>query len=143
MKQLLNKTALVTGASRGIGKAIAMQLATEGCFVILHYSNDRAAADALLETVESIGGKGALIQATFGQQGAVETQVEQFDRVLGDKKLDILINNAGILHRVNLAEMSEEQYDELFDINVKAPFFLTQQLVPRMNDGGRIINLSS
>jgi NAD(P)-dependent dehydrogenase (short-subunit alcohol dehydrogenase family) len=143
MSSLLNKTALVTGASRGIGKAIALKLASEGAYVLVHYATNDQAAHETLARIKANGGNGTLFKCKFENLHNIDVLVDQVDNHLNGNKVDILINNAGILHRIDMENITEEHFDALFSVNVKAPFFLTRQLVKRMNDGGRIINISS
>lgn len=143
MKKLEHKIALVTGASRGIGKAIAIQLATEGAFVIIHYASNQKAANKTLSDINALGGKGITIKSDFSSVNEITSLFKELDEILGNKKIDILVNNAGILNKYDLEHITEEQFDSQFAINVKSPFFITQQALPRINDGGRIINISS
>lgn len=142
---LKNKIAFVTGASRGIGKAIALRLAQDGAFVILQYAKNKSAAEQLLKEIKQRGSDGELVCADFNSAQAVETLFEQIDKILDIQKakIDILINNAGIGCIQGIEEMTDAKFTELLSINVKAPFFVTQKALPRMNDGGRIVNLSS
>ncbi|NER14715.1 SDR family oxidoreductase [Leptobacterium flavescens] len=143
MKKLQDKIALVTGASRGIGKSAAVHLATEGAFVIVHYANQREAALKTVEEIEAFGGKAIALKADFSSLENITALFKEIDQLLKGKKLDILINNAGILNKFGLEEITETQFDEQFAVNVKSPFFITQQAISRLNDGGRIINISS
>ncbi|NAS32252.1 SDR family oxidoreductase [Flavobacteriaceae bacterium R38] len=138
-----NKIALITGASRGIGKAISIHLAAQGVFVIMHYASNDKAAHQTLDEVNAVGGKGILIKSDFSSMKGIDCLFEELDKVLEGNKIDILVNNAGILNRFNLENITEAQFDSQFSINVKSPFFVTQQALPRLNDGGRIINISS
>jgi 3-oxoacyl-[acyl-carrier protein] reductase len=139
--KLQNKVALVTGASRGIGKAIALKLASEGARVIVHYKGNEDAAREVLVQIEQHGGSGVLARADLGdlnQIAQIFTQTESdFPR------LDILVNNAGWADFKPLENVSENDFDAIFNLNVKGLFFLTQEAVRRMNDGGRIVNISS
>lgn len=142
MSALNGKTALVTGASRGIGRAIALRLAHDGARVGVHYG---AGADAAKQTVQEIldaGGDAFTVQATLGVPGDTDTLWAAFDAHAD--RLDILVNNAGILGgRIAFADLDESTYDEIFAVNTRAPFFLTQRAVPRLRDNGRIVNLST
>ena len=138
-----NKIALITGASRGIGKAIALHLASEEIFVIMHYASNDKAARQTLDEVNAIDGNGVLIKSDFSSVKGIEYLFEEVDKVLKRDKIDILINNAGILNKFDLENITEAQFDSQFSINVKSPFFITQQALTRLNDGGRIINISS
>ena len=143
MKQLQHKIALVTGASRGIGKAIAILLASEGAFVIIHYSSNGSKANDTLKSIRKLGGVGALVKADFSSLDEINHMYKEIDILLEGKKIDILVNNAGILNKFDLETITEEQFDTQFAINIKSPFFVTQQAIPRLNSGGRIINISS
>ncbi|MCW5830843.1 MAG: SDR family oxidoreductase [Labilithrix sp.] len=146
MTSLEGKTALVTGSSRGIGRAIAQRLARDGATVIIHYGKNReAAADALAE-IESVGGHGFVVGAELSEPGAVESLFAAIDAELeqrGIDHLDVVVNNAGIGLQKDLAGTSSEEFDQVFAVNVKAPFFIAQQAATRMRAGGRIINISS
>jgi NAD(P)-dependent dehydrogenase (short-subunit alcohol dehydrogenase family) len=143
MKSLANKIALVTGASRGIGKATAIHLAQEGATVLVHFARQSEAAQQVVKEITSLGGQANSVQADISQLTGIEELFSQTDQVLDGKKLDILVNNAGVYASGSVEEITEEQYDAQFNINVKAPFFITQQALRRMNEGGRIINISS
>lgn len=147
MKRLENKIALVTGGSRGIGKGIALRLAEEGALVIVHYGTRRDAADQVVQTIQDQGGRaialGAKLESVDGAKGLIHSLKEELLRVTGDNRFDILVNNAGIGTSKTFEETTEESFDELLAVNVKAPFFLVQQALPLLRDGGRIVNISS
>lgn len=147
MKRLENKIALVTGGSRGIGKGIALRLAEEGALVIVHYGTRRNAADQVVQTIQDQGGRaialGAKLESVDGTKGLIHSLKEELLRVTGDNRFDILVNNAGIGTSQSFEETTEESFDELFAVNVKAPFFLVQQALPLLRDDGRIVNISS
>ncbi|WFB58428.1 SDR family oxidoreductase [Paenibacillus sp. BR1-192] len=147
MKRLDNKVALVTGGSRGIGKGIALRLAEEGALVVVHYGNRRDAADEVVQTIQVQGGRaialGAGLESVDGAKGLICSLREELLRVTGDQHFDILVNNAGIGTSKTFEETTEESFDELLAVNVKAPFFLVQQALPLLRDGGRIVNISS
>lgn len=145
-KKLKNKVALVTGGSRGIGKAICIRLACDGAFIIIHYAKNKSLAENVLAEVIQHGGSGAIIEADFRSIDGVATLMKKIDETLETKKLngiDIFVNNAGIGLICGIEEMTETQFNELFEINVKSPFFVTQKMLSRINDGGRIISISS
>lgn len=150
MSKLNGKAALVTGASRGIGRAIANRLAQEGALTAVHYGKNREAAEEVVREIERSGGRAFAIGAVLDTVQSVESLYAALDEELrqqtgetGETGLDILVNNAGIGLAVSIDETSEKDFDEVMRVNVKMPFFLIQQALPRLRDGGRIINLSS
>lgn len=146
-QSLSNKVALVTGASRGIGRAIAVALAKQGATVAVHYGGSTEAANQTVSEVEAAGGKAFLIQEDLSQPGAAKHLFAKLDSELttrtGTNKFDILVNNAGVAPFTPLSETSEEEFDNIFAINVRSPYFLAQEAATRLNDNARIINLSS
>ncbi|MGQ4718768.1 SDR family oxidoreductase [Streptomyces anulatus] len=141
MGTLTGKTALVTGGSRGIGRGIAEQLGRDGAVVGVHYgSNDSAAAETVA-AIEAAGGKAFALGAELTAPNAAATLWAAFDAHADG--LDILVNNAGIGTSQKFTEIEEEEYDRLFTVNAKAPFFLTRQGLDRLRDGGRVINIST
>ncbi|WZO96275.1 SDR family oxidoreductase [Isosphaeraceae bacterium EP7] len=141
MPGLVGKVALVTGASRGIGRSIAVRLGREGASVVVNYSGNAQAAGDTVAAVEEAGGKAFAVQADVGRVADV---VRLFDEAIGRYgRLDILVNNAGALTNAPIADVTEEEFDRLFAVNVKGVFFACQQAARRMADGGRIINFSS
>lgn len=147
MKKLSGKTALVTGGSRGIGRGIALRLAEEGALVAVHYGTNRPAAEHVVQTIEERGGRSFAIGADLDTVAGVTKLVQSLKTELalhaGDSKLDILVNNAGIGTSPTLEETTEETFDKVFAVNVKAPFFLVKLLLPILRDEGRIVNISS
>ncbi|WP_328418207.1 SDR family oxidoreductase [Micromonospora sp. NBC_00389] len=143
MTALNGKTALVTGASRGIGRAIALRLAVDGALVAVHYGNNDEAAKQTVSEIEQVGGRAFPIRAELGKSGDVDTLFAGLKYGLAGRPLDVLVNNAALSSAGSLAETTAETYDRLFAVNVKAPFFIIQRALPMMADGGRIINLSS
>ncbi|MFE0450373.1 SDR family oxidoreductase [Streptomyces sp. NPDC058914] len=141
------KTALVTGGSRGIGRAISRRLAREGALVAVHYGHDQAAAERTVKEIEADGGRAFPVHAELGVPGDADTLWSAFDRALAGQDapagLDILVNNAGITVPRPLAQVTEADYDRVFAINTKAPFFIIQRGLDRLRDGGRIVNISS
>jgi 3-oxoacyl-[acyl-carrier protein] reductase len=140
---LRDRTALVTGASRGIGRSIALRLAAEGAFVAVHYGHNEPAAKDTLSTIERAGGRGIAVRAEFGVEGDVATLLDGLLESLAGRPLDILVNNAGILDLSPPEQVTPQEFDRSFAVNVRAPFFLIQRLLPVMADGGRIVNVSS
>ena len=140
---LQGKTALVTGASRGIGRAIAQRLAVDGAMIAIHYGGNDAAANETLKAIEQTGGQAFLVKAELGANGDVDTLFSKLEKVLTGRPLDVLVNNAAVAPQIALDQTSPEEFDRIFAINVRAPFFIIQRALPLMPDGGRIVNISS
>ncbi|MCH0566244.1 SDR family oxidoreductase [Streptomyces sp. MUM 2J] len=147
MGALTGRTALVTGGSRGIGRAIAERLAGDGATVAVHYGRNAAAAEEVVEGIRAKGGTAFAVHAELGVKGDVETLWEAYDRQVlehaASAGLDILVNNAGVTPRGEIDETTAEAFDEAVAVNMRAPFFLAQQGLKRLRDGGRIVNVSS
>jgi 3-oxoacyl-[acyl-carrier protein] reductase len=143
VSDLNSKTALVTGASRGIGRAIAERLGRVGVHVAVHYGHHEHAAKETLAAIEQAGGHGFLVHAELGVEGDVDALLAGVTDGLGGRPLDILVNNAGILAASPLGAVTREEFDHSFAVNVRAPFFLVQRALPLLADGGRIITISS
>ncbi|GHK00950.1 oxidoreductase [Streptomyces sp. Y2F8-2] len=141
MDVLAGRTALVTGASRGIGRGIAERLARDGARVAVHYGRNEAAAKETVAAIEAAGGSAFALGVELGLPGDAQALWEAFDRHADG--LDILVNNAGIGGARPLSEIEEEEYDKVFAVNVKAPFFIVRRGLDRLRDGGRVINISS
>ncbi|MFD7662258.1 glucose 1-dehydrogenase [Streptomyces sp. NPDC059788] len=142
MGVLTGRTALVTGGSRGIGRAIAERLGRDGALVAVHYGRDEAAAKETVAAIEDAGGQAFAVQAELGVPGDAAALWSAFDAQADG--LDILVNNAGTDGlREPLAGVTEEAFDRVFAINTKAPFFITQLGLERLRDGGRVINVST
>jgi NAD(P)-dependent dehydrogenase (short-subunit alcohol dehydrogenase family) len=141
MGVLTGRTALVTGASRGIGRGIAERLGRDGARVAVHYGRNGTAAKETVAAIEEAGGSAFAIGVELGTPGDAEALWEEFDRHADG--LDILVNNAGIGSSRPIGEIDEQEYDRLFAVNVKAPFFLVKHGLARLRDGGRVINVSS
>lgn len=141
------KIALVTGGSRGLGKDMAINLAKKGLDAVLTYKSRKDEADAVVKQIEQSGQKAAALQLNVGDAKSFDAFVAQLAEVLpavfGAGKIDFLINNAGIGYHASIAETEEAQFDSLVNIHFKGPFFLTQKLLPLMNDGGGIVNIST
>ena len=144
---LKGKVAVVTGASRGIGRAIALRLARDGALVCVNYHSNAEAARAVVEEIKSSGGDAFALQADVGSVERLGLFYEALDAELtarrGDRRFDILVNNAGVAVVGTTATATEADFDRVFSTNVKGPFFTTQHAIPRLRDGGRVINISS
>lgn len=141
------KTALISGGGRGIGRGIALKLASAGALVAVNYAGDVAAARQTVRDIEDAGGQAFAIQARLGELSEINKLASalsvELTRRTGGDGLDILVNNIGGAGPGNTANTSEELYDWTFSNNVRSPFFLTQALLPVIRDDGRIINISS
>ncbi|MBF2015141.1 MAG: SDR family oxidoreductase [Rivularia sp. T60_A2020_040] len=141
------KIALVTGASRGLGKNTALALAKKGVDVIVTYRSSEAEAKNVVSAIEEIGGKAGALQLDTSNTKTFDDFAAQVKQSLQDKwqteQFDFLVNNAGIGVYAPFAETTEEEFDRLMNIHVKGVFFLTQKLLPLIKDGGRIVNISS
>jgi 3-oxoacyl-[acyl-carrier protein] reductase len=138
---LAGKRALVTGASRGIGAAIAKALAAEGADIAITYEKSADRAAEVTRAIESLGRRAIAIQANSADVAAVEASVAQTVAKLGG--LDILVNNAGILRYAELTQLSLEDIDALLNVNVRAPVIASRAAIPHLGKGGRIINIGS
>jgi len=138
---LKEKVAIVTGASRGIGRAIAEALAAEGAAVVVNHRSSAAQAAQVVAAIERAGGRAAVVQADLATvsdaRRLVRETIERFGR------LDILVNNAAVGKLTAFTDVTEEEFDHNFAVNARGPFFAIQEAVPLMRDAGRIINISS
>jgi 3-oxoacyl-[acyl-carrier protein] reductase len=139
---LSGKTALVTGASRVIGRASALSLAKAGAEVLVHYSSSRAEAETVVNDIRGFGGRADAVAADLAAADGAHKLAQKVRAIVGDR-LDILIANAGISKAVTIEETTIEDFDRLFAVNVRAPFFLVQQLLPILGPGSSIVLLSS
>jgi len=138
---LNGKVALINGASRGIGRAIAERLSRDGAAVAVNFSRNASEAQKLVTEIEAAGGKAFAIQADVGK---VPDILRLFDETIAHfGKLDILVNNAGIMFNKPVSAVTEAEFDRIFAVNVKGTFFACQQAATRLTEGGRIINFSS
>jgi 3-oxoacyl-[acyl-carrier protein] reductase len=142
MTDLTGKTALVTGASRGIGRASALALAGDGAEVLVHYSSGAKEADAVVAEIRAAGGKAQKVQADLRAADGPHTLARQVREIVGER-LDILVANAGIARIVSIEDTTVEDFDDLFAVNVRAPYFLVQQLLPILGQGSSVVLLSS
>ena len=140
-KKLSGKIALVTGSSRGIGRAIAQRLSRDGAAVAINYISNANSAEETAVEIKAAGGDAIALQADVAKLEDILKLFHQTIEHFG--RLDILVNNAGIRISKNVADIDEAEYDRLFSINVKGTFFACQQAARRLSDGGRIINISS
>lgn len=146
-RELEGKTALVTGASRGLGVHMALRLARSGALIAVNYASDETAAKETVHRIEQAGGQAFIVQAKLGGEAAALELAAKLETELvartGSNRLDILVNNIGGGDYGPIAEADEAMYDQMFANNVKGPFFLTRALYDRISDFGRIINISS
>jgi NAD(P)-dependent dehydrogenase (short-subunit alcohol dehydrogenase family) len=143
----INKIAVVTGSSRGLGKSTALNLAKKGVNVIVTYHSNVEEAAKVVAEIESIGAKAVALQLDTANTKTFDDFVAQFKQSLQatfqTDRFDFLVNNAGTGGYASFADTTEEDFDHLMNIHVKGVFFLTQKLLPLINDGGRIVNLST
>lgn len=139
--QHTTRVALVTGASRGIGAAVAKRLAADGFAVAVNYAGNEAAANATVAAIEAEGGRAIAVRADVASVHDVKTMFATIEDKLG--RVDILVNNAGILPYVTIAETTDEQFERTMAINVTGTFNTMREAATRLNDGGRIVNFST
>ncbi|KMW47341.1 glucose 1-dehydrogenase [Ralstonia insidiosa] len=142
MNSLTGKTALVTGASRGIGRATALALAAAGAQVLVHFGSGEKEAAAVVDEIRRAGGKAEKIAADLRASEGPHQLAERVRAIIGGR-LDVLVANAGIAKAATLEETTVEDFDALFAVNVRAPYFLVQQLLPALCKGSSIVLLSS
>jgi NAD(P)-dependent dehydrogenase (short-subunit alcohol dehydrogenase family) len=142
MTRLSGKTALVTGGSRGIGRASALALAAAGAQVLVHYSSSEKEADAVVAEIRNAGGRAEKVGADLRQADGPHDLAKRVRAIIGDR-LDVLVANAGVSKAASIEDTKLEDFDDLFAVNVRAPFFLVQQLLPVMCKGSNIIFASS
>jgi NAD(P)-dependent dehydrogenase (short-subunit alcohol dehydrogenase family) len=142
-----SKIALVTGGSRGLGKDMAIQLAKKGLDVILTYHSRLDEAQSVVTEIEKLGKKAVALQLDVAEYNSYDGFVTKVENALRSNfhtdKLDYLINNAGIGAHASFGETTEEQFDTMVNVHLKAPFFVTQKLLPLFNNGGGIVNIAS
>lgn len=142
-----NKIALVTGGSRGLGRGTALKLAGDGADIVLTYRQGKSEGEAVVKEIEQLGRKAVLLQLDVSKTGGFDIFAKDLEEALqknwARKNFDFLINNAGIDRKGVFGQVTEEDFDELFNVHFKGVFFLTQKLLPLIADGGRIINTST
>lgn len=140
--EIKDKNILITGASRGIGKATAIEAAKQGARVGINYNENKIEAEKVLKEINNLGIETILLQGDVSKYDDVKRIVEGF--VSKFKKIDVLVNNAGISpEHTKMAEIKEEEWDRIIDVNLKSVFLMTKESLPYIPDGGKIINLSS
>jgi 3-oxoacyl-[acyl-carrier protein] reductase len=142
MITLQNKTALVTGASRGIGRATAAALAEAGAHVLVHYGRSTQEAESLVAEIRTKGGHADAVSADLGTPAGASSLAKQVRSIVGDQ-LDVLVLDAGVSKSARIADYTIEDFDNLFATNVRGPFFLIQQLLPLLGEGSSIVVISS
>lgn len=143
----MNNIAIVTGGSRGLGKAMAIAIAEKGLDVVLTYQQQAEAALEVVKTIEAMGRKAAALPLNLSQPGGIDEFIGALKELLSGhfegRKPDFLINNAGMGATIPMAQATEAQFDDFMNVHFKSVYFLTQKLLPMMNDGGGIVNISS
>src|SRR5437870_2612978 len=142
MASLTNKTALVTGAARGIGRATAQALASAGAHVIVHYGRSAAEAEALVAEIRAAGGRADVAQADLSSPDGASLLAAQV-RAIASEHLDVFVSNAGVSKAGAIEEHRVEDFDQLFAVNVRSAFFLVKELLPLFSEGSSIIVISS
>jgi len=141
MSAMENRTAIITGASRGIGVALAKRLATDGFAVVINYANSAAAAEELAESLKSDGHKALAVKADIARPDAVTAL---FDKTIAEfGGVDVIVNNAGVMTTQPIAEMSDATFDAMMDINVRGTFNMLREGAKHLRDHGRVINFST
>ena len=144
-ENMSQKIAIITGGSRGLGRNTAINLARKGIDVILTYHSNQKEADSAVAEIVALDRRAVAIQLDTGNVGAFDALVESVRKTLaglGTERFDYLVNNAGIAHHNSIEKTTEAELDALYNVHFKGVFFLTQKLLPLINDGGRIVNIS-
>jgi len=141
MASLKGKVAVVTGASRGIGRGIAERLAKDGATIVVNYTKRAGEAEKVVSGIKGQGGNALAVQADVSKVEDIKRLFQETKKVYG--RLDILVNNAGIFWAKPLLETTEEEYDQMFAVNAKGQFFALQEAAKHMAEGGRIVNIST
>jgi NAD(P)-dependent dehydrogenase (short-subunit alcohol dehydrogenase family) len=142
MLNLSGKTALVTGASRGIGRASALALAQGGAQVLVHYGRGKVEAEAVAAEIRNAGGRAEVVASDLAAPDGAHNLARQVRGIIGDR-LDVLVANAGAAKSANIEDTTIEDFDRLFAVNVRSPFFLVQQTLPILGNGSSIVFISS
>ena len=142
MTTLQNKTALVTGASRGIGRATAIALGKAGAYVLAHYGRSAQEAESLVAEIRANGGRADAVSADLATPEGATNLAKEVRSLAGDR-LDVLVLNAGVSKAARIADYTLEDFDNLFATNVRGPFFLIQQLLPALGEGSNIVVITS
>ncbi|ADB34266.1 short-chain dehydrogenase/reductase SDR [Kribbella flavida DSM 17836] len=143
MNEPNGRTALVTGASRGIGRAVAERLAADGARVVVHFHGGETGARETVDRIEQAGGTASAVRADLASSTGADELIAAVRQALDGRSLDVLVNNAAASPAGPMAGDTPEQFDRLFAVNVRAPYFIVQQALPLLADGGRIVNISS
>jgi NAD(P)-dependent dehydrogenase (short-subunit alcohol dehydrogenase family) len=146
MVKQIEKIALVTGGSRGIGRSTVLSLAKKGVNSIFTYNTNLGEAEKVAELVQELGCKAVFLQLDTGVIGSFDTFVQSVTNALvefGTEHFDYLVNNAGISHHKDFDKITEQELDDVYNVHFKGVLFLTQKLLPLINDGGRIVNIST
>lgn len=147
MTESTTRIALITGASRGLGRNTALKLAEKGVDVVLTYKNGESSAHEVVHQIGALGGRAVALQLDIANSKSFGAFAEKVKNVLAETwqqtQFDYLVNNAGSADQASFAETTEDQFDQLVNIHLKGTFFLTQKLLPFIKDGGRIVNTSS
>jgi len=143
----MSKIAIITGGSRGLGRDMALAVAGKGLDVILTYNTQPEAAEEVVQSIEALGQKATALPLNLLKINGIDTFLAALDAVLADKfegrKPDFLVNNAGMGATIPMAQATEAQFDDFLNVHFKSVYFLTQKLLPTMNDGGGIVNIST
>lgn len=141
MSYLKNKTVIITGSSRGLGKSTAIEFAKQGANVVINYNSNEKEANDVVDKINNEGGNAFAIKANVGNSKEIETLFDTTIKHFG--KVDIIVNNAGIMITKPLKDFSEDEFDQQFNINVKSVFLMMKIAAEKLEDNGRIINISS
>lgn len=141
MSRLAGKVALVTGGGRGMGREIALRLADEGAFVVVHYASSRAGADDVVQRIQEGGGEAVAYSADIGDRAQVRALFEKIDYYPGN--LDIVVNSAGVSSGGSLADLDDDGLESMLSVNLRGPLYVASEASKRLGSGGRVINIGS